>query len=245
MNNYLGWTNEQIEDLINRVYGGVVNQSHLPEDLFEAVLTRLSDAIIEGFGGVEEGTNYTDLEAKFQTNIQKFSYGKTFHLVSDMRSNLVDGEGNKLSFSDFKKEAKKHFDIYNGEWLKTEFNTAYNVAQRSSDFVRYMNEAEGLPLLKYDTVGDGKVRASHRKLDGIVKPVHDPFWDTYAPVNDFNCRCILIQLEEGEEAVTDTKDLDLSEVVPELFRNNPAKTGKVFDDNHPYFNGLTEREDGI
>lgn len=41
MSNFIGWTDEQIEGLINDVYNGVISTSALPLDLYEAILDRI------------------------------------------------------------------------------------------------------------------------------------------------------------------------------------------------------------
>lgn len=240
----LEWTDEQIEDLINRVYGGVVTANALPRDLYEAILDRFTDAIIEGFG------DFTTDEAErvfdsLTDHVKDFSFAKVFQEINDFENFIFDADGNKVAFSEFKKVAREIFDIYNVTWLETEYNTAVSATQSAKDFLKYQEDKEALPLLKYQTVGDERVRKSHKKLDGIVKPVDSPFWDEYLPPNDFNCRCMTIQLEEGEEPETDTTNFEIEEVRP-LFRNNPAKSGEIFKrDSHPYFNGLGDRKNAF
>ena len=58
------------------------------------------------------------------------------------------------------------------------------------DAMRY---AELLPMLTYQTVGDGRVRPEHAMLDEISRPVGDKFWNTYFPPNGWNCRCTVLQ----------------------------------------------------
>lgn len=239
MENYLDWTDEQIEDLINRVYNGVVSKDNLPSDLYEAILDRLEEAIIEGFNGTDFDVNSNSIFKDFDENIKFFAFAKTFQQISDMENFLIGADGNQLSFRDFKKSVSEIFEIYNGVWLETEFNTAKSVSESASQWVDIQNDKDVLPYLKYSTVGDERVRNSHRKLDGVIKKVDDPFWLEYYPPNDFNCRCIVEQLEEGEETEIDTSTID--EVSP-LFKNNPAVTGQIFNEaNHPYFKGLGER----
>lgn len=236
MNNFLGWTDKQIEDLINNVYNGVVSPTALPMDLYETILERMDESILEGWAKGVDSVGASDLLGKFGDNIKQFSFAKTFQQVNDMGNFILDGDGNQILFSDFKKKASEIFEIYNNNWLETEFNTAKSIAESARQWVQIQEEADVLPLLKYSTVGDGRVRASHKSLDGIIRPVNDPFWSENYPPNDFNCRCIVEQLEEGE--ITDLKDAKLDPINP-LFKNNPAITGEVFSKkDHPYFNGL-------
>ena len=234
MDNFLGWTDDQIEDLINRVYGGVVSPSALPMDLYETILERLDEGIIAGFSGGVDSIAAENLLNKFGENIKAFSFAKTFQQVNDMGNFILDADGNQLAFSEFKKSAAQIFDIYNNNWLETEFNTAKSIAESSRQWVEIQAVKDILPLLQYSTVGDGRVRANHKEIDGIIQPVDSPFWQTHYPPNDFNCRCIVEQIEEGE--ITPVK---INDPINPLFRNNPAISGEVFSKkNHPYFNGL-------
>jgi hypothetical protein len=50
----------------------------------------------------------------------------------------------------------------------------------------------------YDAINDSRVRPAHLAMDGIIRPVDDPFWNTHAPLNGYRCRCRLISLSEGQ-----------------------------------------------
>ena len=41
------------------------------------------------------------------------------------------------------------------------------------------------PLLRYDTVGDSRVRATHEAMNGFTAPRDHPFWATNYPTNGF------------------------------------------------------------
>jgi SPP1 gp7 family putative phage head morphogenesis protein len=236
MDNFLGWTDKQIEDLINNVYNGVVSKQALPMDLYESILERMDDSILEGFGGIGDAAIAKNLFNDFAENIKQFSFAKTFQQVNDMGNFILDKAGNQILFSEFKKSAAQIFEIYNNNWLETEFNTAKSITESARQWVDIQENKDVLPLLKYSTVGDGRVRADHKRLDGIIQPVDSPFWSEHYPPNDFNCRCIVEQIEEGD--ITDIKGANIEPINP-LFANNPAQTGEVFSKKgHPYFNGL-------
>ena len=54
------------------------------------------------------------------------------------------------------------------------------------------------PYLMYQTLGDGKVRPSHKALDGMILPVDDDFWKTHYPPWDWGCRCTVVQVDEEQ-----------------------------------------------
>lgn len=46
-----------------------------------------------------------------------------------------------------------------------------------------------MPFIVYRTMGDERVRASHKVWDYLVLPKEHPFWDTHTPPNGWQCRC--------------------------------------------------------
>ena len=104
-----------------------------------------------------------------------------------------------------------------------------------------MNEIEKnkdtLPMLRYSAVMDPNTSEICAPLDGIVAPVDDEVWATIAPLNHFNCRCVLLQ-ETSDVEKTDGNQEKVDEVTKDmqpLFKMNPGKDKVIFDDKHPYF----------
>ncbi|MDZ4815170.1 MAG: phage minor head protein [Verrucomicrobiota bacterium] len=62
-------------------------------------------------------------------------------------------------------------------------------------------QADALPFWQYHTFGDGRVRDSHRALDGVTLPANHPFWSNHFPPWEFGCRCqvVPISAEEADE----------------------------------------------
>ncbi len=233
MSNFLNWTDEQIEDLINDVYEGKVTRKKLPKALYEAILLRLTQAVVDGFGVFGDSPAHSTLLSSFESNMAIFSAAKTFQQVHDMSNFITNDAGVKRPFSDFKKNADDIFGVYNNAWLETEFNTAFSLSQSGSQWLDIQETKDTLPLLRYSTVGDERVRDEHAELDDITLEVDDPFWDTFFPPNNFNCRCIAEQIDEGE--ITDLKSRKI-ENPPKLFSMNAGKDKVIFDEkSHPYF----------
>jgi hypothetical protein len=239
MNDFLDFSPAQLEALINDVYGGVVTPTNLPRDLYEAINKVLIDAVESGFGtDYGDGSVSSNLLTKFRKNVSVFSAAKTYQQVNDMSNFVIGEDGTKLPFSEFKKYAEEIFDTYNKNWLKTEQDTAFALAQSAQNWVQIEEQADVLPLLRFQTVGDGRVRDNHKVLDDIVKPVKDKFWNDNYPPLDWNCRCIVTQHAAGELPITSDKAINDKDLppIPLLFRGNPAKDGYIFnEDVHPYF----------
>lgn len=247
-------TPEEEEQIFQDIWRQVITVFALPIILFEDTFKELEKGLFRGFGGnlddFEVGSRDFITLTKLRENLNKFSAAKTFQNISDTQNLRLD-EGLLRPFPEFRTDAKKIFDKYNDDWLKTEFDTVISASQSADQWQDIDRDEKTLPLLKYQTVGDNRVRPQHAAWDGIVKPVDDPFWDTRMPPNDFNCRCIVIQLEAGEEEVTNLGDR-LKKVKKEtegkvttldnpskLFSINPGKTPFIFKDKgqspHPYF----------
>ncbi|QCW20343.1 hypothetical protein [Flavobacterium phage FPSV-S1] len=238
-NKCIKWKPEKIEALVNDVYSGVVTRDNLPRDLYEAIVEIMTNSIVKGFGkDFEKGSAASDLLVSFKQNVSVFSAAKTYQQINDMSNFVIDEAGEKISFSSFKQYADEIFKTYNVDWLETEFNTAFSLSQSAQDWLQIEEQKDALPMLRFSTVGDNRVRDDHADFDGITLPVDDPFWDNNYPPLDWNCRCIVTQHEADEYEKTSEKDLkalDLPEI-PDLFKGNPAKSGYIFDENaHPYF----------
>ena len=68
-----------------------------------------------------------------------------------------------------------------------------------------MKRLRGRTYWQYSTVGDGRVRPTHRAQNGKVFPRDHAFWNTWYPPNGFRCRCTvwpLTRAEALEEGVT-------------------------------------------
>ncbi|MDO4584995.1 MAG: phage minor head protein [Planctomycetia bacterium] len=52
---------------------------------------------------------------------------------------------------------------------------------------------------EYVTVGDDRVRAEHRLLNGVRLPKDDPFWLKFFPPNGWNCRCSTITITKWDD----------------------------------------------
>lgn len=199
--------------------------------------------VVEGFGSdfpkIAYNTPDFEMLRHLQGSVYSFSAAKNWQQLRDMTVALADGDSLRTE-----KEYRQAIDAlniqYNRNWLRTERDTAIAGGQMASRWVDFERNADSMPMLQYSTVGDGKVRDSHRALDGIIKPINDPFWNTYYPPNGWNCRCDVIQLP-GRDIVP-TKDDGTPQVITPMFETNLAKQGLIFPKGHPYFDGIPKPE---
>ena len=190
-------TPEQEEKIFEDIWRDAITVFALPLILFTDTFQELEKALFRGFGAkitdFPEGSKEFILLTKLRENLNRFSAAKTFQNVRDTVVFRLD-EGRLRPFNEFRTDAKKIFDTYNDNWLKTEFDTVISASQAADQWIDIEAQKDTLPLLQYVTAGDSRVRPLHAAWDGIIKPVDDPFWYTHNPPSDFNCRCVVIQL---------------------------------------------------
>ncbi len=248
-------TGDEKDQLFREIWRGIVTAFSPSITLYDDTKKELRKSIFKGFGGepdnFPETSNKRNALLKLDRNIQVFSAAKTFQQTKDMSNLRFNPEGFTRPFTDFKADAQKIFGTFNEQWLKTEQSIAVAQAQSSVQWKDIQQQKEDLPLLQYVTAGDNLVRDQHRAWDGIVRSVDDPWWDTHMPPNDFGCRCIAIQVEEGDQPITNLGD-HLEKVKRQtegkvktlandskLYSMNAGKDIFVFrekgPDAHPYF----------
>ena len=105
--------------------------------------------------------------------------------------------------------------------LETAYRTVLQTAMQAGSWDKYRVVSTG--YLMYDAVDDSRTRESHFAMDGIIRPVNDPFWSTHAPPNGFNCRCRLIPLSKKQAEARGGIDIPITdEMQPDKgFDGNP------------------------
>jgi len=251
------YSDEQRDALIRQVFEGVITIDTLPEDLIEAIVKTLTQAVEVGFGEIVFGEIDEKLIELLKENVYMFSTAKTFSEISEMQFSLVE-DGNIMPFNAFKEKATEIFTRYQGGkiieaneeiikpgWLEAEYNTAIAQANNAKKWNQIESQKEALPYLRFSTAGSPCEECL--PLEGITLPVDDPFWDDYAPEIHYNCRCVLEQVDDYEGKDTESKHEDIDNAIeavdmPDEFRFNPGKTGKIYSDSHPYYQGFDKKE---
>ncbi|MGY6522000.1 MAG: phage portal protein family protein [Mongoliitalea sp.] len=144
--------------------------------------------------GVEYHTLTPKASVAYELNIFQFSTVKAAY-----QSNEVNELFRKAkSFQDFKRMVETKFGVKNDTWLATEYATAYQVGQLSATYYRLLEQANTFPYWMYKTIGDDRVRDSHRLLHDAVFPVYsspgvlNPVWKKIFPPNGWGCRCYIV-----------------------------------------------------
>lgn len=238
------YSNKQIEELITDIYNGKYSAQQLPEDLYIAIGKYLEKGVEKGFKAVTTEFSGGQLEIlnELKQNVWIFSGAKTYQSVRAMEA-LISEEGQVRTLKEFKEVARQTYDLYNDTWARTEYDTAIGQAQNAYAWSQFEADKDTLPLLRYSAVIDPNTSEICEPLDGIVLPVDDPFWDTYMPLNHYNCRCLVEQLSEGEiteESEINKATQNAEAEMADVFKSNPGKTREIFDKEHPYFTEIPD-----
>jgi len=228
-----------LDDLLNRaiqqVYKG--NSSKVQQQLSEAYAAQFSEAVNEGYSknlfDVAWESPDRDMISHLQNNVYQFSFAKCNEQLKAATTALYDKDGKIIPFNEFKEICTRINQEFAVHHLKVEYNTAIGSAQMASRWIDY-NTNKTFKNGTYRTVGDRRVGADHRPLDGITKPLSDAWWDTYWPPNRFGCRC---DVDNTNQAVTPADKTPYPEV-PSLFATNMAKDGLAFPEGHVFFQNL-------
>lgn len=228
------YTKDKISKLIKDVFDGKVDINNLPVDLYNDIY----DYFNTGLSKFNKELSASNIN-KLRKNIRDFSGSKTYSLINSMQQVIKESK----DFEEFKETAKGIFDLYKN-WGYTELNSVELQTQNVIRWEQIQEQKKDLPFLQYSIVNDDRTSDVCLELDGVTLPVDDAFWDKNTPQNHFNCRCVLIQLDELDAKVTtDSKLKEINDFVDDnkqdLFNDNVGKSLEIFPKNHPYF-----REDG-
>lgn len=222
------------EKLAKAVHSGKMSEGMIDNAVVSFVSKSLLKGVFTGFGDDFSSVDYTTPDRKMLNDMEKniyfFSCAKQYHEVVELNEALKDGD-KVLTFNEFKNKAFEINEKFNVTHLNAEWQHAIGSSQMARRWLDIQEAKETHPYLRYDTIGDDRVRQSHRELEGVTKPIDDSFWDAWFPPNDWNCRCDVEQLTSGKE--TDNSKIVTPTDVPDMFKVNTAKLGVVYPPKHP------------
>lgn len=183
----------------------------------------------------EASYQYQSLAEELRANAASFAAFKNHNEQQTLFDLLTNADGKPRSWSEFKKEAMPVTQDYNMNWLQTEYNQSVASAQMAEKWAGFADNADIYPNLEYRAVMDGQTRPEHAVLNGIVRPINDPFWNSNYPPNGWGCRCSVVQTDKAE---SETKDF-----TPQKgFDFNPGKDKKLFSDSNGYRADVTKKD---
>lgn len=208
----------------------------IPEDVFKATYKHLSEAVAIGYGSVNTPQDAV-MVYELKNNIAVFSAFKSNHYGAAMRSLLVNDEGNKRTWGEFRKEAILVDPKYNQLWLAAEYNLATRQARSAEQWQNFKRDQDVYPNLEYMPSRSANQRDAHVRLYGTILPLDDPFWDTAMPPNGWGCKCWVKQTR----ADVTNADIEAPLPIPGI-EGNAGKTGRVFAASHPFVAAVEKKD---
>lgn len=227
-----------IEEISQKLQNGDIRPSDLDKGLIEQIYNDVSQPVKEEFGQRWVDYDYKEpksLIQKFKKNLWQFSSAKTLAELEYINSLILDKNGRIKPEHQFMQDVKKANILFNRNYLQAEYQTAKRGAQMAHLWNKFLEQKEYYPNLVYRTVGDSRVRPEHAALNGVVKPIDDPFWKTYYPPNGWRCRCTVMNTaEKVSEGTFEDKT-----VKPE-FHGNTALDEKILTSKGTFFKLLNK-----
>lgn len=233
-----GFNDKDFERFLQGLMSGDIDPRHLPTDLYFAIGKDLQKGLFQGFGSnisqFQQGDE--ELFTELRNNVWMFSAAKTYQEVRDISAEMFDENGFMRSESEFARIARDKFDLWNDSWGRSEYVTAVGQAQSAVKWTQIERDADQLPILVFDTVGQACPECA--PYNGFSAKVDDPVWSWLMPLLHFNCRCIVRQ-EEGDYELSDAdaynQVISSRGNISQEFQMNPGKDGYIFSPKHPYF----------
>ena len=227
-----------IEEISQKFQNGDIRPSDLDKDLIGQIYNDVSQPVKEEFGQRWVDYDYKEpksLIQKFKKNLWQFSSAKTLVELEYINSLILDKNGRIKPEHQFMQDVRKANILFNRNYLQAEYQTAKRGAQMAHLWNKFLEQKEYYPNLVYRTVGDSRVRPEHAALNGVVKPIDDPFWKTYYPPNGWRCRCTVMNTaEKVSEGTFEDKT-----VKPE-FHGNTALDEEILTSKGTFFKLLNK-----
>ncbi len=235
-----------VERIAREIHGGTLPEGVIPPELLLETGNMYQTALGEAFGGAPAWDSPDQAALEFlKADAWQFAGARTDTELGLMRELLMDAEGKRRNWSDFRQEVLSLNQEYFEPWLVTEYNHAQVSAVATSQWLQVTADKDVFPNLRYETVGDERVREAHKALDGITRPVDDAFWDTAYPPNGWRCRCDVAQEDSGAALTPPATATDASTLAVKdpNFRRNVGKSLAAFPPRHPYYEGRPTARD--
>ncbi len=181
-------------------------------------------AVTRVFGA---GRQYPELERKLRINAGRFGTYKTYDLCRQLQQAREAG----LSLDEFKEFATGSIGIFNG-YQKTEYNTLIARARTAKQWERFQTEKQLYPNIEWLRTASANPRPDHLTYVGLILPIDDPFWTNNQPGNEYNCKC---DWRTTDKPAGERPNDDKIYRPAAGLEGNPAQTGELVTQKHPYF----------
>lgn len=206
-------------------------------ELYFKTAQNLMGAVGNGLGGAsfEQDDDRAVLASALRNNIYAFSAAKSFVQMKHFRDLMIDKDGKIKSDSAIRKAIADEGTVFNDRYLQAEIHVA-----KYSAIMAHKWDTLDAEYLEYSTVGDNRVRLTHKMLDRFTALKSDPVWNKIYPIKDFGCRCTVIPGKAQNVAKNRMSNLDAEKMMSAetkgtMFDNHVGKTRVIFTDKHPYF----------
>lgn len=202
----------------------------IPTDLFSFNAQSLISGTSEGFV-INPGYEPEDINLLHELthNVAVFSAFKAYRMTNELKTSLLNDDGTIKSFVQFKKDAEALSELYNTEWLRSEYNLAIRQGRAASLWNKFQQNKDVYPNLKYNPSLAAEQRDSHKQYYGMIKPIDDVIWTSVFPPNGWGCKCSVTQTRED----VSSKEYEPLEKVPGI-SGNAGIDKQVFTNSHPY-----------
>lgn len=191
---------------------------------------------MDGYGKTGYDLDDFDTVLQLNSNIGVFSAFKSYRVNQEMKANLTDENGKKLSFDKFLDRYQKVDAEYNANYLRAEYNLAQRQAASANQWNDFKRSEELYPNLKYMPSRSAEPRQDHTKYYGIIKPINDPIWNDLIPPIAWGCNCWVTNTDEPSVATTVEPPQPVNGII-----GNPGKNGAVFSISHAYSKGVDKQ----
>jgi len=231
---------DPLENWLKRFYESGGNT--VDPEIWQGTFETLKKAAATGTGINLAKTAYNSPDFRLQTQLEQnagvFAAFKNHQEQEQLVRLLKDEKGSVRTWSQFLNEARPLTGQYNRNWLKTEYNQAVANAQMAKKWIGFEENADIYPNLEYRAVMDQRTRPEHAILNGIIRPINDPFWSRNYPPNGWGCRCSVVQTD---------RDVTPGKSVPDFkpdpgFDFNPGIDKKLFADSAGHYQTTDKKQ---
>jgi hypothetical protein len=211
-----------VSNAVRDIFAGKSNE--INGSLFDIYSHNYHDAVtaVFGAGGGEQAQ-------LFKLNLSRLAAAKAYRVTADLDRLRADENGVVRSWKEYKPLAEKVIKTYNRHQV-AEYNTFVARARSAQQFERFRERAHNLPNITWLLTVSLVPRELHLSFVGLTLPVEHPFWIENQPGNLYNCKCSWRQTADPV-----SEFLPVTVPAARGLEGNPAVTGKIVTDRHPYY----------